>query len=160
LAGYVYAHLLGRLRRITWQVLIHGLVILSVAFFLPIGIQRGSTNVADHPVRWLLLQLLASAGLPFFAVSTTAPLLQNWFSRTESGRDPYFLYAFSNSGSLLALALFPLALEPYFGVAQQSHLWSFGFALLIVLIVGAASFTWRQPSIETSTEARTVDVSL
>jgi hypothetical protein len=44
-------------------------------------------------------------GLPFLAVSANAPLLQAWFARTghPHGHDPYFLYAASNLGSLIAL---------------------------------------------------------
>ena len=49
--------------------------------------------------------LAAAIGLPFFVVATSAPLLQRWFADTDhpAARDPYFLYAASNLGSLLAL---------------------------------------------------------
>ena len=47
----------------------------------------------DDPVPWLLGVLLLVVGLPFFAVSTTAPLLQKWFAGTGHGsaKDPYFI---------------------------------------------------------------------
>ena len=48
------------------------------------------------------------------AVSANAPLLQAWFARTghPNARDPYFLYAASNLGSLIALLGYPFILEP------------------------------------------------
>ena len=59
----------------------------------------------------VLTLLSVSVGLPFFVVSATAPLLQQWFSRTghPAARDPYFLYAASNLGSMLALLGYPTA---------------------------------------------------
>ena len=40
--------------------------------------------------------------------------LQRWFANTDhpSAKDPYFLYAASNLGSLLALVMYPLVVEP------------------------------------------------
>jgi hypothetical protein len=79
--------------------------------------------------------LLRSAGIPYFMVSTTAPLMQSWFSRTKdaASRDPYFLYAASNTGSLLALIAYPLLIEPTFGVRAQSIYWLAGYVVLIFL---------------------------
>ena len=57
------------------------------------------------PIPWLLALLAVSIGLPFFVVSTTGPLIQKWFAGAHSARDPYFLYAASNTGSMLVLAL-------------------------------------------------------
>ena len=50
--------------------------------------------------------------------SANAPLLQAWFARTghPHGHDPYFLYAASNLGSLIALLGYPFVLEPAFGL--------------------------------------------
>src|SRR5215472_6001559 len=61
-----------------------------------------------------LLLLSLSVGLPFLVVSATAPLLQKWFSHTghAAASDPYFLYAASNLGSMLALLGYPTLIEP------------------------------------------------
>src|SRR6185369_12264994 len=63
------------------------------------------------------------------------PLLQGWFSRLRHylAGDPYFLFAASNAGSLLALIAFPVVLEPSLGVNQQLQLWRIGFAILVTL---------------------------
>ena len=73
-------------------------------------------------------------GLPFLAVAANAPLLQAWFARTghPHGHDPYFLYAASNLGSLIALLSYPFILEPAFGLKELSRLWTLGFLLLVV----------------------------
>ena len=105
LAGYGYAHALERYLNVRAQMLAHlGLMIVAL-LFLPMHFE-GTPDAAasSHPALWLLGHLIRSVGTPFGVVSTTAPLLQNWLSktRTASGRDPYFLYAVSNAGSLLA----------------------------------------------------------
>ncbi|MHC4590570.1 MAG: spermidine synthase [Planctomycetota bacterium] len=83
------------------------------------------------------MALLLAAGMPLFVVSANAPLLQNWFASTNDprARDPYFLYAASNTGSLMALLAFPLLVEPLLDAGQQRFAWSAGFALFAGLVV-------------------------
>ena len=83
-------------------------------------------------------------GLPFFVVSTSAPLLQKWFSRTghKDAADPYFLYAASNFGSLLALVAYPALIEPALPLARQAWVWAGGYVVLLVLTVGCARLLW------------------
>lgn len=137
LAGYGYAHLLNRLLAPRQQVWLHAMVALASLAFLPIGLAPDSAPSGQSPVFWLTGLLAISLGLPFFTLAATAPLLQSWFSRTgdRRGADPYFLYAASNAGSLLALLAFPLALEPMLTVGQQSRLWSLLYALLLLLVL-------------------------
>ena len=72
---------------------------------------RRSTRAPTRAVLSLLAVLALSLGFPFFALTATAPLLQQWFSRSghRHAADPYFLYSASNAGSLLALIGYPLA---------------------------------------------------
>src|SRR4029079_18453480 len=58
-----------------------------------------------------------------------------------SARDPYFLYAASNFGSMLALLGYPTLVEPYIPVrgsdsvwANQINLWAVGYGILLVLL--------------------------
>ena len=138
LCGYAYALLVSR-----WPLkrqLIVQLAMLALAFIsLPIGLSSSwakSVPPTEDPSLWLLLCLGASVGLPFFIISSNSPLLQKWFSRTatDSARDPYFLYAASNAGSLLALLAYPVILEPYFTLRMQSRIWTVLYAALVVLI--------------------------
>ena len=149
LLGYVYAHAtvgwLGARR----QAVLH-LALLAVPwFFLPIGFPEGWTPpIGDRPTVPLLLLLVGTVGLPFFAVASHAPLLQNWFSGTThvDGRDPYFLYGPSNLGSLLALVSYPVVIEPLIGLQIQSRAWAVGYAVLSVLVLACACALWRRPA--------------
>ncbi len=133
LAGYAYAHWsvarLGTRRQARLQML---LVLLPLPL-LPIAVPEGWVPPATgQPIVWLLGMLTLSLGLPFFVLSSSAPLLQRWFASTEheAGRDPYFLYAASNLGSMLALLAYPFVLEPAMPLASQSRLWAVGYGLL------------------------------
>src|SRR5262245_14566670 len=106
LAGYAYAHVTTRLLGPRRQTVLHTLVLIVPAATLPIVFREDafrSDAVVEQPVLLLLAQLTLAVGLPFFVISTTAPLLQRWFAETghPSAKDPYFLYAASNSGSML-----------------------------------------------------------
>src|SRR5207245_5357832 len=90
-------------RRQPW---LHLAIMLAALVSLPIAIPTGWAPPTRHtPVFWMLGLLAAGIGLPFFVVSTTGPLLQKWFAVTghRSARDPYFLYAARNLGSMLGL---------------------------------------------------------
>ena len=99
------------------------ILIMPLAFLmLPFSIaQAGSRRERPIPIFSVLWLLLGMVGLPFFVVATSAPLLQKWFADTghPAGKDPYFLYGASNLGSMLALVLYPLAVEPLFPTETQ-----------------------------------------
>lgn len=146
LAGYAYAHgtraWLGPRR----QSLLHLIVLTLPLVVLPIAVAEGTVPPSsDSPTAWLLLQLVLGVGLPFFVISSSAPLLQTWFARTghQQGKDPYFLYAASNAGSLLALLGYPLLVEPNLGLNEQSRVWALGYAFVAVLITGCAVAMWK-----------------
>jgi SAM-dependent methyltransferase len=148
LAGYLYAHLLGGLKSLRLQLVLHAFALLAPLAFLPIrfGSLSLSGTIANHPVTLLLGRLFAGAGIPFFVIATTAPLLQTWLSKTKeySGRDPYFLYAASNAGSLLALTVHPFLLEPWLGITLQSRFWFGGYVALLVMMLVATYTIWRK----------------
>jgi hypothetical protein len=137
LAGYIYAHLLSRLPRV-FQAAVHGAVLIAAFLVLPFGDTHALVPPANgaSPILWLVMVLAGSAGLPFFAVSASAPLLQSWFKGTghRDAQDPYFLYAASNLGSLAALLGFPLVLEPALAIGSQARAWAWVYALLVVLL--------------------------
>src|SRR5881397_920710 len=63
----------------------------------------------------------------------SCPGLPHFFRRAS--HDPYFLYAASNAGSLLALIAYPFIIEPRIGVAAQTRLWSAGYVVLFILLI-------------------------
>jgi SAM-dependent methyltransferase len=66
--------------------------------------------------------------------------LQRWFSATghAHARDPYFLYAASNAGSLIALLAYPVLIEPRLGLGGQRFWWTAGLAAAIALLTACA----------------------
>ncbi len=149
LAGYSYAHLTTKLFSLKWQVGLHILIMAVVLTLLPISITKGWTPPAEEPpVPWLIGLFTLSVGLPFFAVATNAPLLQRWFSHTNhrSAADPYFLYAASNLGSILALLSYPLLFEPLLTSHEQSEVWRWAYAFLIGLLLLCGTIMWQRYS--------------
>ena len=142
LGGYAYVLLISRVRLRT-QMVLHVMLLLSASIFLPFAVPASmlsSLPTQGNPIFWLLSVLVLTVGFPFFVLSATAPLLQNWFSHSKhtAARDPYFLYAVSNAGSMLSLLAFPFLLEPRWDLRTQSHYWSLGFVLLTILIGSCA----------------------
>src|ERR1700674_5516891 len=81
LAGYAFAHMTSTRLRLQHQ------TIACVALFampfaaLPFDISGPPVLHADSdPTVWLLTVLIKALGLPFFALSAAAPVLQRWFS--------------------------------------------------------------------------------
>ncbi|HEU5050110.1 MAG TPA: hypothetical protein VFU00_07315, partial [Gemmatimonadales bacterium] len=136
LAGYLYAHVATRRLARRWQMGLHlALLVVSLAL-LPIRLRLGAPPAEAEPVGWLLLLLTLSISAPFFLLSTTSPLLQRWLasSRHPAAADPYFLYAASNAGSLLALLAYPVVVEPWLTLAEQRTWWSIGYAGFVGLV--------------------------
>lgn len=153
--GYLYAHGLSTTQRPHRQVLIHagGLLISLIA--LPVGLPENAAPPTDsNPTGWLLWTLFLSIGLPFFVVSTTAPLMQKWFAGVghHTSHDPYYLYAASNAGSLIALLSYPFLLEPHIGLVEQKQYWSVGYVLLGLLVAGCAFVVWKSQQKEAMSE--------
>ncbi len=150
LLGYCYAHFTTRALGVRKQAVVH-LVILALPFlFFPIAVNENLIQGGlDNPIPRLLLLLTISVGVPFFVVSTSAPLLTRWFSTTTNpdAKDPYFLYGASNFGSMLGLLSYPVLIEPLLGVQHaQPWAWAIGYTLLVVLIGGSAAFLWLLPA--------------
>lgn len=146
LAGYLYAHFSTRLFGTRRQAALHLAVLALPLLVLPIALGPSQVPPSDaNPIPWLLGILAASIGLPFVAVSASAPMLQAWFADTghPAGKDPYFLYAASNLGSLAALLGYPLLIEPNFALAAQSRVWQGGYSVLVLLTIGCAVLLWR-----------------
>ncbi len=144
--GYGYAHWLTARFALAKQHWIHlGLIVVSL-IFLPLALPSELKPPTEHnPFFWLCGILLLTVGLPFFVLAATSPLLQKWFSNLGHRRsaDPYYLYAASNAGSLIALLSYPFLIEPNLGLDYQKMAWSIGYAILC-LILAVAGFRLLQ----------------
>lgn len=168
LGGYAYAHASTAWLRVSRQLILHMAVLALPLAVLPLAVnpaflRGGETN----PVLDVLTLLSVSVGLPFLVVSATAPLLQKWFTHTghPAARDPYFLYAASNLGSMLALLGYPTLVESRLhlrgtGWLSQTQLWSLGYLVLAVLTALCALTLWRRaPDPVTAPEEATPDAA-
>jgi hypothetical protein len=152
LGGYAYAHASTAWLGVRRQMILHLALLV-----LPLGVLPLAVNPAflrgggANPVLDVLLLLSVSVGLPFLVVSATAPLLQKWFESTDhpAAGDPYFLYAASNLGSMLALLGYPTLIEPRLQLRgddwlTQTRLWTLGYLALAGLIGLCAITLWRR----------------
>jgi hypothetical protein len=154
LGGYAYAHASTARLRPSRQALLHLIVLAVPLAVLPLAVNPRLLRGGEaHPVLDVLTLLSVSVGLPFLVVSATAPLLQQWFTRTghPAARDPYFLYAASNLGSMLALLGYPTLVEPRLplqgpGWLTQTTLWSTGYGVLALLTALCALTLWWKPA--------------
>jgi SAM-dependent methyltransferase len=151
LLGYAYAHASARWLGVRRQAVLHMLVLALPLAVLPLGVDaRFLRGGAVNPVLDVLILLTVAVGLPFVVVSASAPLLQKWFASTghPAARDPYFLYAASNLGSMLALLGYPFLIEPRLSLRtaewwSQTRLWTGGYLVLAALTLACAVALWR-----------------
>lgn len=147
LAGYGYAHFISVRFSLKLQMWLHGVLLLLAGLSLPFQFSEkmvASFSWQSNPIFLLLWILLLGAGFPFFVLSAGSPIIQRWFSRTThvSARDPYFLFAASNAGSLLAILIYPLFIEPSISLESQSRFWAWGYVALVLLFGLMAGLTW------------------
>jgi len=147
LAGYAYAHVLGRfdVRR---QAAVHLAVLALAGLTLPIALAALPPPAPGSEVVWVPALFILTIGPVFFAVSAQAPLMQRWFAAHPHAGEPWPLYAASNFGSFAGLVAYPLLVEPNLPVSRQSLAWSGGYAVLALAVALAAATRWssgRQP---------------
>lgn len=164
LAGYLYAHLVGSMRRLGPQTALHGGVLLASVGLLavfPPGIPADAVPPAGSQVVWMLAALAQGIGIPFLMLSTGSSLLQRFFSQTDhpAAADPYFLYSASNAGSMVGLLGYPILIEPAFTLGQQRWLFAAGYVLWTVFTVvcGLAAMKRRAQVVPDSGETTTGD---
>jgi hypothetical protein len=163
LCGYAYADVLARRLEPRKQWVAHAIVLALGLAFLPVSLGGPGTSVSGAALTALplLLALAVAAGAPFFVLSATGPLLQRWLALTDhpDARDPYFLYAASNLGSLGGLLAYPFVLEPTLRLRtpdaslfpprwipiSQSTLWTAGYVLLAGLVLVCGLLMIRRP---------------
>jgi hypothetical protein len=173
LAGYCYSHLLSARLQLRGQGTAHAVSLLAALLLLAIVWLQWPTPLtpgadwkpqsSDSPV-WKISQLLAvTVAVPFFVLSTTGPLFQNWFARIEAGRSPYRLYALSNTGSLLGLLSYPFLFEWLFTLKHQAQLWStayVAFAVISLVLAWRVRARSRTANTESTTSANLPDAEL
>ena len=144
LGGYAYAHFTSRWLKPRTQAIVHLILLAGALALLPITPSDSwKPHGGGNPTLQILALLAASLGLPYFVLSTTGPLLQQWFSRAQPGRSPYRLYALSNVGSLLALVSYPFFFETHFTRKTQAGLWAWGLVAYVLCCGFCAIRLWK-----------------
>ena len=158
LCGYVYAHILANVsQRI--QLRVHAiLLVLCGIVILAFWIKWGSPLSPSVDFRpdpqanptWALLSLFSLViAFPYILLSSTSPLLQSWFFKTNK-KTAYRLYAVSNIGSLGALLSYPFIFEPLFSLQVQGWIWGIGFLSYMVLMLWLVRSLRQKPFEQTS----------
>lgn len=151
LLGYCYTWVSTKWLSPRNQIGLHCGLLLVTLLQLPIGLRLlDADSAALSPGLRVLLLLTLSIGGPYFAVSTTTPLLQHWFSssRHQLARDPYFFYSISNAGSILGLLAYPFVVERLFDLDGQGLTWTIGYGILVALTILCGWLTLRELRVE------------
>ena len=144
LGGYAYAYLTSRWLKPRKQVVVHLILLAAALALLPITPSDAwKPHGAGNPTLQILTLLAVCLGLPYFVLSATGPLIQQWFSRAKPGVSPYRLYALSNLGSLLALVSYPFFFETHFTRKIQAGLWAWGLVVYVVCCGFCAVRLWK-----------------
>jgi len=140
LAGYAYAHWLNE-KSGGFQTAVHvGLIVVSLLSLPIFPSASWKPHGGDDPLLRILGLLAATVGLPYFLLSSTSPLLQSWYSRSNGGAMPYRFFALSNAGSMLGLLTYPILIEPYLTNRQQAWMWSISYLVFVLL---CSTVAWR-----------------
>lgn len=137
LVGYSYAHALSRIADPRKRAGVHIALLSLSCIALPLAIRAsGDPPPGNLGIVWLLGLLVTSLGAPFIMLASGAPLAQQWLANSQhpDADNPYFLYAASNLGSLIALLSYPILIEPRLTLSAQRAAWSIGYGMLVILI--------------------------
>lgn len=160
LAGYLYAHRSTGKLGVRRQAVFHLLLLVVVVVVFKIAVATTGSPVPVVPsmlpddqdsslimIAELSATVFIAVGVPFFVLSTTSPLLQRWFATTghPSARDPYFLYAASNAGSLVGLLAYPFLIERSLTLPHQQWVFAGGVLGYVGLVCACALTVIRKP---------------
>lgn len=160
LAGYAYVHVGRQMLGERAQIVVHMLILMAALFVPSLYLSKEWTPPdSDTPIFWLLGILFIVVGAPFFAVSATGPLLQQWFASTRHQRagNPYFLYVASNAGSIIALLAYPFLIERILAVENQTRLWKYTYIAFVVSMGICVIFVFKDRKSKLATAPTTED---
>ncbi|HET9837136.1 MAG TPA: hypothetical protein VFR84_02800, partial [Candidatus Angelobacter sp.] len=166
LLGYLCAHWIATQLRPRSQALAYGFLLLLSLAQIALNLNPHLHASTGRPIASVLVVLSGLIGVPFLVLSATSSLLQAWYARgpanidqtttPEAARPPYRLFAVSNFGSLLALVIYPILIEPNFSLRAQTLAWAVGFLVFAVVCAGISlgAISSAQRLMESSSAAR------
>ena len=150
LAGYAYAHLLTRFAPGRTSVIIHLVVMIAACFALPLHIASRMGRAAAG--RRGVLAARAVRGLDRAAVlrarrqrPAAAGLVR---AHRSSGRAAIRISSTRRAMSAASsrCSSYPLAIEPFVRLGDQTWLWTAGYYVLILLVAGCGLLMLRSPN--------------
>ena len=132
--GYLLIHLTSRARRGWVGPSVYVGTLLLGALTVGLGgpqARLAGFEEASAELGPVLVDLIITLGVATVGLAMSTPLWSRSYL-TQSLGDPYPLFAASNAGSLVALLVYPLLLEPWLGLSLCFDLWRL---LLVVLLV-------------------------
>lgn len=143
LLGYLYSHFVVRMVGIHKYRYFHlGLIFLPLLFFPGRPLSVINVDASLPLVAEVFLQLLMSIGFVFFILSTLSLISQTWLaaSRLPQQKNPYGLYAVSNTGSFFALLSYPFFFEYNLDISGQLVFWRWAYFVLLLVYLTAFIF--------------------
>jgi hypothetical protein len=149
LIGYLYAHVISRVLSSARSRIAHALLLVASIAFLPPAIHAREAS-EGWPVASIVAALFGAIGLIFLLLSANTVITQKWLA--ELGvKNPFWLYAASNAGSLVALLAYPLVIEPLTGLNRQIRWWNglyllfIGVCITVMYLVGRGESSAERP---------------
>lgn len=153
LAGYLSAFAIVKLNGKLQSACIGVFAVLSVLLLQsPPAIEPGAMSVWQ-----LILGLSYSLIIPVTFLFTIGVVLHEWLG-VSRGSIPWYLYALSNLGSILALLIYPFWIEPNITLEVQALAWRIALGLLALLVLGLCVNRWRLPSATFRASVSTSDI--
>lgn len=145
LAGYFYAFLLSKWFRPHIATLVHLAFSCLAILFIPFHADSFQViSTSQFPTIHLGILLFKKAFIPLTLLGASAPLLQWWFAHADAGkRNPYSLYISSNIGTILGLLVYPVMVEPFLGLKNQSLAWWAIWVLFGIFLVACGIAVWK-----------------
>ena len=143
LAGYAYSAFGSTCLSAKEQSLVQ-ILLVSVCLFMviPIKLITSQLDISIKPELWVITTLAFSIGLPYFILASNSTLIQRWYHRTFQS-SPYYLFAVSNTGSILGLLSYPFVIERMLTLQNQMTLWGTLFKVFSILLFIAIFFTFK-----------------
>lgn len=164
LLGYAWGFFITRFPLVGQVLLQSWLLTGAVIYFLPLDVRGQPWGLEKWlPVEWEPLAVFTSLCgdllIPIVALASVSPVIQSWGSRVAGRRPPYWLYAYSNLASLIALAAYPFWIQIEWDVAVQLQMatrlfQAFGLMFLwnMIAILWSDFFSKPEESLEVGRE--------
>lgn len=128
--GYALAVLNQKIQTNKHQIWFYCVLLALAIFSYPVLL--GSTEQYENKSVEMLSILFKSVFYAYLFLSFLSPSLQYWFLKL-SQKEPYFLYSFSNFGTVVSLLSYPFIVEYFLNVQEQFEFWNYLFLLCIFM---------------------------